>query len=168
MESFGLAECADELKGKNRLLTSLWWERHAPLLSMAVLFVVMLITMRYWGQYCIEKVDTTTIGKLFDGALGLASIMAGFSSTLIGIVFSIRGSVKLKKLEQSGHFKFLKEYLTTAVYWNLFLSLFCIAANVAIAKFDCMLCVALLGGLPIFVASIISVFRVVRLMANLL
>ena len=50
MESFGLTECADELKRKNRLLTSLWWERHAPLLSMTALFALMFFTMRYWGR----------------------------------------------------------------------------------------------------------------------
>mgnify|MGYP003335637625 CR=1 FL=1 len=168
MEAFGLTECADDLNGKKRLFTSLWWERHAPLLSMAVLFALMLFTMRYWEKYCLEKVDATTIGKLFDGALGLASIMAGFSSTLIGIVFSIRGSIKLKKLEQSGHFNILKEYLKVTVYWNMFLALFCIGANVAITRADFLISASILGVVPIFIASIVSVLRIVRVMANLL
>lgn len=53
--------------------------------------------------------------RVFDPVTAFASIMAGFVSTLLGILFSIRETGKIKLLRESGHFRHLKDYLYTAV-----------------------------------------------------
>lgn len=168
MESYGFTECADDLKRKNRLLTSLWWERHLPALAVVVSSAFLYYTMDKWAVCFLGEQKVTMASKLFDGSIGLSSIMAGFAATLIGIMFSIRNSTRIKRLDDTGHFQILKEYLLDAVDWNITLAILSIGTNVLIVKQGLVTPYCLAAVIPIFIAALLSVMRVVRLMIKLL
>lgn len=142
------------------------WESLYPYLFGVLAFVAVMTVSQVWpdvlaglGRSCV---------KLLDGAIGFSSIMAGFTSTLLGLLFSVRDSRKIRLLERSGHFVILKSYLTQAIYVNILLCVVSIAANVVIPAHPEHIRLVAMAVSALFMCSIFLVLRVARLMSKLL
>ena len=168
MESHGFAESVTSVRQRKFFLSALWWEMHLPVVAVGVVSLVLYFAIKQWMAILIDGPKGMMIGKLFDGAIGISSIMAGFASTLTGIMFSIRGSARIKKLEETGHFNVLKGYLLDAVDLNITLALLSIVANVVIVRQELMAPYLFVVIVPIFAAALLSIMRVVKLMVKLL
>lgn len=107
-------------------------------------------------------------GRLFDGAVGFSSIMAGFTSTLLGLLFSVRETRKVRVLERTGHFKTLKSYLSQAIHVNILLCVVSIAASIVVDAHPGLRRWIAISVLSLFACSVLTVLRVARLMARLL
>lgn len=107
--------------------------------------------------------------RVFDPVTAFASIMAGFVSTLLGILFSIRDTGRIRLLRSSGHFRHLKDYLYMAVLSSMALA----ALGVfAVATTDCTPCLfyELLRVLWVYLvfAAFFTCFRAITLIHRLL
>lgn len=162
----GIPESDHKVKFTHLGIPDIFWESAAPyLFCIAVAFNLWIWFKVYPDFFCHFK---PSISKLFDGALAFSSIMAGFASTLIGILFSIRETKKIKWLEDSGRFPTLKRYLKEAAYCNILLSICCVGANCVVPNFlHCICWVGLVVG-SLFAMSIFVVWRVIRFMSKLL
>jgi len=127
METRGFSNTKADPSGSGKLAPSLlnerWWPFAFALLCTGALYFLS-------GSIDIPE-------RLFDSVTAFASIMAGFVSTLLGILFSIRDTGKVKLLRGSGHFKQLKDYLYVAVLSSMFLAALGLFASAII---ECSTC----------------------------
>lgn len=166
MEFQGLPEPDRPVKFRRFFLPEVFWERSTPYLLGVGTLIGLLILKRFFPEFLIRF--KPSFPKLFDGTLAFSSIMAGFASTLIGILFSIRETRTIKKLELTGSFGTLKLYLCEAAFCNIILSICCIAANCSFGYFPygCSICGIIVMSL--FVSAVSFVIRAINIMARLL
>jgi len=162
----GIPESDHKVKFTRFGLPETFWESAAPYLLCAVVALNIWMWSRIYPEFFWQF--KPSIGKLFDGALAFSSIMAGFASTLIGILFSVRETKKVKWIEDSGNFQTLKRYLKEAAYCNILLSICCVGANCIVPNFPKSIFLASLTINALFAMSIFVVWRVIRLMSKLL
>lgn len=167
MEFQGLPETSCACHRTRFGLTELSWERFAPYIYGLIAYLLLVVTR--WIFPGVLEPLALSVSKLFDGALAFSSIMAGFASTLLGILFSIRDTKKIRILESTGHFSFLKGYVRAAITSNITLSLSCIAGNI-LHQHVCGTAMEHIAMLVVglFVVAILTVTRVTRLMSKLL
>lgn len=162
----GIPDSDHKVKFTHLGIPDIFWESAAPyLFCITVAFNLWIWFKLYPEFFCHFK---PSIGKLFDGALAFSSIMAGFASTLIGILFSIRDTKKVKWLVDSGNFPTLKRYLKESAYCNILLSICCVGANCIVPNFPKLTCWTSLVISALFAMSVFVIWRVIRLMAKLL
>ena len=169
MELEGIPEANHGVTGKRFGVAEIFWERWYPYIIGAVAFLIEVATVVYFGIPQPAESLAAAISKGVDGMLGFASIMAGFAATLVGILFSIRETRKIKLLEKSGHFSTLKHYLYEAVIVNLALSCICILMGLVmpLAAFS-FICRSTIVIIAVFVTAIFAIYRVIHLMCKLL
>lgn len=164
MEFYGLPE--NTPGNRSRLMIEGLWEKAYPYVMGCV--VLVLVAIVYLTAPFVLAGLGDAAGKLFDGAIGVSSIMAGFTATLLGILFSVRESRKIRFLEQTGHFKVLKRYLTEAIHANLMLCAVSIVCNVVVADRPEPRGILVWIVSSLLIVSILTVTRVTRLMSKLL
>ncbi len=169
MELEGIPEADNRVTARRFGVAEIFWERWYPYLIGIVALLIEVATVAYVGMPQHTDSIADAISKGVDGMLSFASIMAGFAATLVGILFSIRETRKIKLLEKSGHFSTLKHYLYESVVVNLALSCFCILTGfvMPLAAFS-FICWSTIAIVAVFVIAIFVVYRVINLMCKLL
>lgn len=166
MELEGISEPDHALKFRTLGIPNAFWEGAAPYFIGALVAFGLWLFFRIFPDFFRQF--GPSIGKLFDGALAFSSIMAGFAATLIGILFSIRESKKVKWIEATGKFGTLTRYLKEAAYGNILLAICCVAANCITPTNPGILFWTGLVICTLFALSVVFVWRVISLMSDLL
>ena len=162
----GLPKPAEVRTKRFLAFPELAWEACYPyIFGVLIAFAIL----SYLSYSC--KVPDDLWKRVYETTIGFASIMAGFVATLLGIMFSIRETKKIKGLVESGLFNPLKRYMLETVFTNLLLALVCVIG--VFTGFKEMACAFVSTGIPmfwgfLFATSLATVFRVVYIMHKLL
>lgn len=159
MDKRRIPDGAPKYRGREGLISALLVEQLWPLVLSACASAGVLLLLN----------SAPVPNRLFEPVTAFASIMAGFSSTLLGIMFSIRDHGKVRILQKAGKFAFLKGYLYDAILSNMAL----VALGVAMICIDgggpSSLAVVLTVAWSFFIfMSFFTCLRAVRLMYRLL
>ena len=169
MDLEGIPENDSKVTYKHFGCSEIFWESFYPYLIGIVVLICELGALLWLGMPSREDDFLLAISKGIDGMLSFASIMAGFAATLVGILFSIRQTRKIKLLEETGHFNILKRYLYESVIVNLLLSAACILTGFLMPFSDfTVICWLTSATVALFTAAGLVVFRVIALMCKLL
>lgn len=143
-----------------------WFERWGPLTVAAFSSVAYLAIFR---ERSTSIITCTTHEPIFQAVISFASIVAGFLTTILAILFSLNGSRTVRELRSAKKFGILTGYIKRATFAALILAVvsltgvgFCAAQMDTYVKASFILLVLIL---PYMVASL---WRVVHIMHRIL
>jgi hypothetical protein len=89
----------------------LWAERSYPIMGAAIVGVVYVVFFR-------THAFPSTLHDLFAAVISVGAISVGFLATAKTILISLNDRPVIKKLRESGYYRWLVEYIVEAINWS--------------------------------------------------